>query len=297
MELLEAFHVYYLTKVLYDDVYIEPHAHHYYQLICVLKGEGEIRISDRTYRCKPMQLVFVQRNATHAIYGQDMVTFECKFVMKDERYDAWLATLPPVLEDKDKTVCEAVRDIDREIKQDIPFRDETIKLDLLKIFICLLRYASGERRGDASPAKKPFPQAATHPLDAVFAYMERHLKQSITVRQLADIANVEYKYFSTLFKKRYGVGPKQYFNRLRIEAVKQLLLHTESTISQIAEQTGFDRIHALDSMFLRYERMTPTQFRKYATDMYTLHMNAKPTILTRPVFRPNRRVKTNYAKS
>lgn len=296
MELLETLHVYYLTKLRYEDVYIEPHAHHYFQLICVLKGEGEVRISDCTYRCKPLQLFFVQRNAVHAIYGRDMVTFELKFVMKDESYNASFAALPPLLEGKDKTVLTAVHDIDREIKRDVPFRDESIKLDLFKILICLLRYASAEGTEAAAAKKQLLPQATTHPLDAVVAYMEQRLTQNITVRQLADIANMEYKYFSTLFKKRYGVGPKQYFNRLRIGAVKQLLMHTESTISEIAERTGFDRIHVLDSIFLQYEGMTPTQFRKNATDMYTLHLNAKPAVLTKPVFRSSQRVQTNYAK-
>lgn len=308
MELLEALHVYYLTKLRYEDVYIEPHAHHYFQLICVLKGEGEVRISGCTYRCKPLQLLFVQRDAVHAIYGRDMVTFECKFVMKDESYNAWFAALPPLLEDKDKTVVTAVHDIDREIKRDVPFRDESIKLDLFKILICLLRYASGAGKEGVSAraalsakamfaGKKPFPRAPAHPLEAVVAYMEHHLAHKLTVRQLAGIANLEYKYFSTLFKKQFGVGPKQFIDRLRIETVKQLLMHTGLTISQIAERTGFERIHVLDSLFLRYEGMTPTQFRRNVTDTYTLHMNGQPAVLTKPVFRPGGRVKKSDVKA
>lgn len=107
--LLKSLHVYYVTKVWYNDVYIEPHAHTYYQWIYVLKGEGDIRIGDETYRCRPKQLVWVQRNVIHAIYGADMVTFECKFVGGDEQDNALFASLPPVLNDTEETVYALVQ--------------------------------------------------------------------------------------------------------------------------------------------------------------------------------------------
>lgn len=293
--MLQSLHVYYITKVWYNDVFVEPHAHTYFQWIYVLKGEGDIRIGDTTYRCRPKQLLWVQRNAIHSIYGADMVTFECKFIGRDERDNSLFASLPPVLDDVEETVYALVQQMEQEIRQNAPFRDEAVKLDLSRLLLLLLRYAanSNVRKQETALRKKPVPQAPSHPLDAVVHWMEQHLSEKWTVKELAELANMEYKYFSTLFKKHYGIGPKQYSCQLRIDAVKQLLVQTELTISEIAEQAGFERIHALDRLFLQYEGMTPSQYRKHAANMYKLHLNGKPGVLIQPVFRATDRVKLN----
>jgi AraC-like DNA-binding protein len=69
-------------------------------------------------------------------------------------------------------------------------------------------------------------------------------------------------YFSSLFKKVFGLPPVQYLIQLRIDHAKRLLLDEERSISEIAELCGFCNINYFDKMFKEKSGFTPKDFRK-----------------------------------
>ena len=64
------------------------------------------------------------------------------------------------------------------------------------------------------------------------------------------------------FKKHYGKTPSRVITDLRIQKAKELLSATDCSISQIAEDCGFDNVYYFSNAFKKETGMTPSAYRK-----------------------------------
>lgn len=76
----------------------------------------------------------------------------------------------------------------------------------------------------------------------------------------------DYSYLSDLFSSTEGISIEQYFIRLRIEKVKELLVYDQLSLKEIAYQTGFSSVHHLSAQFKKQTGLTPTFFRRTAAE-------------------------------
>ncbi len=93
-------------------------------------------------------------------------------------------------------------------------------------------------------------------------YMQEHLGEPITAEDLAGRLYLSRPYFSTLFRRYYGIPPHQYLTALRISRAKQLLIGTDQSIGEIAQLVGYEDFSAFSRSFSRLTGMTPRQFRE-----------------------------------
>ena len=71
----------------------------------------------------------------------------------------------------------------------------------------------------------------------------------------------EYNYLSHLFSVVEGVTIEQYFIRLRVEKVKELLVYGEMALAEIAFQLGYSSVAHLSGQFKKVTGLTPSHFR------------------------------------
>ena len=71
----------------------------------------------------------------------------------------------------------------------------------------------------------------------------------------------DYNYLSQLFSVVEGITIEQYFIRLRIEKVKELLVYDEFKLSEIAFQLGYSSVAHLSGQFKKITGLTPSHFR------------------------------------
>ena len=69
-------------------------------------------------------------------------------------------------------------------------------------------------------------------------------------------------YFSSFFKKYTGKTFKTYLTEVRILHAESMLKDTDNSISQIAQDTGFNDERRLIETFKKYYHITPGNFRK-----------------------------------
>lgn len=93
-------------------------------------------------------------------------------------------------------------------------------------------------------------------------FMEEHLAEKVYMESVCKKVNMNLYYFSSLFKKVFGLPPVQYLIQLRIDHAKRLLLDEERSISEIAELCGFCNINYFDKVFKEKSGFTPMDFRK-----------------------------------
>ena len=89
-------------------------------------------------------------------------------------------------------------------------------------------------------------------LRRVVDHIDTHIKEPLSVNQLAKIATLSAHHFSKLFKKTTGQSPMQYVLKLRVEMARTLLRTGDFRVSEVAHELGFyDQSH-LDRHFRRF---------------------------------------------
>ncbi len=83
----------------------------------------------------------------------------------------------------------------------------------------------------------------------------------LRVEELAERVNVSRSLLDRLFRKFLRRTPQDEIRQVRISRAKKLLIETDLTLADIAEQTGFDHPEYLSVMFKRITSETPRDFR------------------------------------
>lgn len=68
-----------------------------------------------------------------------------------------------------------------------------------------------------------------------------------------------------LFKKKYKITPYQYLNAIRIEQIKEMLINSSYTISEIAHDQGFEDLAYFSRYFSKHTGISPRVFRQNRT--------------------------------
>lgn len=96
----------------------------------------------------------------------------------------------------------------------------------------------------------------------VLQYVGDSYMNPIQIPDLAAMAGMPHNKFSSLFRKAFGISPKEYVVNVRIAHAKILLLTTEMTGSQIAFKCGFNDIYFFFRCFRKRCGMTPGKYRE-----------------------------------
>ncbi len=92
-------------------------------------------------------------------------------------------------------------------------------------------------------------------------YLNEHYADNVTLKQLAQIANLSPSYFSRIFKAEVGVSLPHYQTQVRINRARALLA-VGMPIKKVAAATGFvDQSH-LTYHFKRFTQVTPGGYRQ-----------------------------------
>jgi AraC family transcriptional regulator len=96
----------------------------------------------------------------------------------------------------------------------------------------------------------------------VFAHVEANLFRRIPIRDLAQLLDLSASHFCRAFKCTFGVSPRDYVLRRRIEVAQGLMLTTSEPLSSIALRCGMcDQAHFTRS-FHRVVGETPYVWRR-----------------------------------
>ena len=92
-------------------------------------------------------------------------------------------------------------------------------------------------------------------------YIERtHLKQEFSLQQAAREACCSEPYFRQLFRQRYGVSPKQYVIRLRMQHAASLIRAGYHSLQEVAARCGYADYKHFSVEFKRIMGVSPSQY-------------------------------------
>ena len=99
-------------------------------------------------------------------------------------------------------------------------------------------------------------------LKKVVEYIKNNIQENLSLKKLAEFSGLSPNYLHTLFTKTMNITINEYITMLRLEKAKGCLVTTDSSVSEIALECGFENIPYFSYVFKRIVNVSPSQFRK-----------------------------------
>ena len=109
------------------------------------------------------------------------------------------------------------------------------------------------------PAKGGLPPRTMRRLEA---YIDENLGSRIKILDLTKVAGLSVRHFSLAFGQSFGQSPHAYIVRHRIERAKQIMLHTDEPLCEVALACGLADQSHLNKWFRRLLGVTPSVWRR-----------------------------------
>ena len=93
------------------------------------------------------------------------------------------------------------------------------------------------------------------------AYVEANFAEKIEVANMAAAASMSRFYFIKLFKRIYGITPRQHLRAVRIAKAKELLKSGQS-VTETCFAVGYDSLPTFSAAFKRGTGYSPKQYQK-----------------------------------
>ncbi len=93
-------------------------------------------------------------------------------------------------------------------------------------------------------------------------YIDNNYAKELTLSQVAKYIYLSDSYFAHSFKDKFGISPKSYILKIRVEEAKALLANTDLRIADVARSVGFSSQQRFNDIFRKYTQMTPLRYRQ-----------------------------------
>jgi AraC-like DNA-binding protein len=98
-------------------------------------------------------------------------------------------------------------------------------------------------------------------VDELIKYMVENKKNELNFEDLSHTMKVSQAYLIRVFKSVTGVTPIRYFNNLKMDEAKAMLLFTNMMVKDIAEELGFKDEFYFSRLFKKLTGIAPTFYR------------------------------------
>lgn len=132
------------------------------------------------------------------------------------------------------------------------------KLQVKTAFLNFLFIIGSTEVLKCNPVKEPVRSLFLESLD----YLEKNFQRKITLSFLARLAGMSVSGYTAQFRRTVGLSPMEYLINLRLNRVRNLLIHSDKELSEIAFECGFCDTNYMIKMFRIHEKITPAKLRR-----------------------------------
>ncbi len=261
-----------------NEEYPEHHSNFGASIVYIAGGEGTVNISDNEYRVAKGDLVLIRSMEPHHIFslaGSELAVADLSF--------SPIPIMPPNSEWMDKRLSKLFFSMDKEFQNILP-PDNPLTAEIAEEIKGICNEASKEKPNDYLLKAKFL--AILSRLPQIFdidkltdhgnaskytliiansvAFINSNLTRDISVKKIANNANMETSRFSEIFKSIHGISPWNYVLNARIKLAKSYLRENECyySITQIASMAGFENLSNFNKIFKSIVGMAPSEYRK-----------------------------------
>ncbi len=249
----------------------EPHEHNFFQMILTVGGSAAADMDGEGWNLEPGRLALIPPHCLHGIHrGHAFHVYDAKFEVHDPTLLQALQKLPPVTEVEDfQRMKLYFQWIMREGETLQPFYMQMISSYFWMILTQLLRPGQ-DMSETAMTARFESPQMYKGmDVRQIERFIRENYVRQITLDDLTSVASCNKTTLIQAFKEIYGTTPFDYIIQIRLQKAKELLVNTDTSISEISNLIGFRSVHYFSRFFKEKEHYSPLEFRrKYAGNRF-----------------------------
>lgn len=278
-DILHAPYEAFLFDTVKEDFPIKPHWHYFVEILYMIDGTAFIEVNQQEFYVSEGDLVLFHAGDIHAIYSatgrnlQYMVLkFDCNRLSAGSNYTPKLSailqyarkseqvsSLFPAARIQNLPIRKRFETCIQEIDRKDYGYDVRIHAEISSLLIEIVRLW----QADGLSMKELFSvcsetEASIH---NITEYIDRYASETLKVKDLADMCHMSYSHFAKCFKELYGRSCKDYLELIKIEKGEELLLFTDSSLSQISQELGFSDCSHFIRIFRKWKKATPGQYR------------------------------------
>ena len=113
--------------------------------------------------------------------------------------------------------------------------------------------------------ERPATTAAHHEaVERVIRMMHDRLDEPLTLQEMSRIAYISPYHFNRIFRDLTGIPPNKFLYALRLETAKRLLLTTNTSVTNVCFDVGYNSLGTFIRRFTDLVGLSPSRFRSLA---------------------------------
>ena len=243
---------------LLDEAFL-LHTHDYYELEYASEGTGVNVINGVEYPIEAGSLWILGPNDDHMLTGRQVRVHHVGFYLPDASRE--LASLIA------NTSFPLVGTVDPSARATLPsyfllFNDAP-ENDVLreKHYQAVATLILTKGLSLVRPTAGTVSKTAGYVRSAI-RYINEHLREPLSLSLVANELHIVPCYLSSIFSRHAGCPFNEYVTRSRLRHARALLLHTDKSVTDVADECGFGCVSAMNRAFRKHLDTTPSALRK-----------------------------------
>ncbi len=260
-----------ISDLYLTDIGYYPNARHHFRertsgslqtiLIYCTAGRGKVKIGKTEHELPADSFIIIPKGKSHAYYSDADTPWSIYWIHiegeKASLYNSLAEKSISIERGKDSRInfrLELFEEIFRNLERG--FGTETLEYINLTLRYLLASFTHVEhfRLVNTEIEKDPVTQSIN--------YMLENLNQSIRLEELAKVVKLSVSHFSRLFVSKTKQSPIDYFNQLKMQRACRLLDISTLSITEVAEELGYEDSFYFSRIFKKVMGTSPSQFRK-----------------------------------
>lgn len=114
-------------------------------------------------------------------------------------------------------------------------------------------------RGNRRPQSKTLPENNVLLME-VCAFLEKNVELSLHFSYIWERFNVSASVLKKAFREHMVCGVMEHFNRLKVDAAKEMIRESDLNFTEIADRLSFNTSQYFTTVFRRVSGMTPSEY-------------------------------------
>ncbi len=258
---------------------VKPHWHYFVEMLYMLEGTAFIEVNQQEFYVSEGDLVLFHAGDVHAIYSAAgtplryiVLKFDSNRLSINNSYTPRLSAVLQYARKSRQGACYFPADriaqlplrrrfeaCVREAEEKQYGYDVRIHAEISSLLIEIIRLWQADGLSIHELFSVCTDTGAS--IHNITEYIDRHAGEPLKINDLAAMCHMSYSYFAKCFKEMYGRSCKDYVELIKIEKGEELLLFTDSSLSQISQELGFSDCSHFIRTFRKWKQSTPAQFR------------------------------------
>lgn len=250
------------------------HSDDQFELHFFVQGEGSFLLNKTQYSISSNSLVLAGPHEFHSILPSQVTKaitfFAILFSVDNEKdKDVYQLLIDSISNKKSVLQLDSIHRFTFEeilrlsLSENKAFRISSVHLLLSHIYRWFMPSFDDKKSSISSINDKTLGNAKYSYVKKGISLMEKNVHKNLRIEDFALTLNISVEHFIRLFREEMEMTPYQYYLRLKSQEASALLITTDKTISEIAEEFAFENQFHFSRVFKKCTGLSPSAYKRF----------------------------------